>query len=163
MSTRKIAIGMLAASLVLVSGCAASLEAEQRRAEMEADIDLILAQPLPEEFGEAERCLSDSQIRSYRALGERHLLFEGSRDRYWVNTLRSNCSDLKWGETLIVRRFSGSRICELDRFSATDWFGFPWYRRAPATWGSGVQCTLGEFQPVTLDQVREIETVLDRD
>ena len=63
-----------------------------------------------------------------------------------------------------VRRFSGTRMCALDRFNVSDWFDWPWYRRWPWYWGggwtSGMQCTLGKFQRVTADQVAEIEAVL---
>ncbi len=127
----------------------------------------ILSQPLDvEQYGETKRCLRDADYRSFRALDERHILFEGRRGEYWVNTLRQRCPDLRHGDILVVRQFSGSRMCDADRFSAEDWFTWPWYRRWPWRWGSawhtGMTCALGEFQPVTEAQVAEIRAVLRR-
>jgi len=150
--------------LPLLAGCAVSPEVEARRLAVETEIDAILSQPLPPEFGEMQRCLSDSDFRGFRALDEKHLLFHGRRDRLWVNTLRMRCPDLRYGDILVVKQFSGTRMCDADRFYATDWFDWPWYRRWPWHWGgswtSGMQCSLGQFQPVTADQVAEIEAVL---
>jgi len=165
MRTVKILIIVVAAAaLLLLAGCAVSPEAEERRRAVEAEIDAILSQPVPAEFGEMRRCLSEMQFRSFRALDERHILFEGSRDRLWINTLRARCPDLRHGHVLVVKQFSGSRMCDADRFYATDWFDWPWYRRWPWYWGSGwtsgMECSLGKFQPVTADQVAEIEAVL---
>jgi len=151
------------AALLMLAGCAASLEAEQEREQKAADIAAILEQPLAAELGETENCLPESRMRGFRALDDQHLLFNGTGGRYWVNTLRGRCADLRYSQTLVVRHFSGSQICDKDRFSVADWFGFRWYRRQPADWGSGVQCVLGEFRPVTPDQVAEIDAVLDRD
>ncbi len=165
MRAMKIAIILPACfALLLLSGCAVSPEAEERRLAVEAEIDAILSQPLAPEFGEMRRCLSEMDFRNFRALDEKHVLFEGRRDRLWVNTLRTRCPDLRHGQVLVVKQFSGSRMCDSDRFYATDWFDWPWYRRWPWDWGSGwqtgMECTLGRFQPVTADQVAEIEAVL---
>ena len=87
----------LAAALLLV-GCATSPEAEQQRLQKEASIAEILSQPLdPAEYGEVKRCLSDMDFRRFEALDDRHILFEGRRDRLWINTLRGPCPDLRFG------------------------------------------------------------------
>jgi hypothetical protein len=149
----------------LVAGCAVSPEVETRRQAIEADIDEILSLPLdPSEYGETKRCLSDMEYRNFRPLDDRHILFEGRRGKLWINTLRGRCSDLRYGDVLIVKQFSGSRMCDSDRFAVTDWFDWPWYRRWPwhwGTWGTGPACVLGKFQPVTPAQVAEIEDRLD--
>ena len=157
----------LASALSLLAGCATSPEAESRRQAIDADIDAILSIELdPAEYGETRRCLSDREYRNFRPLGDRHLLFEGSRGRLWINTLQHRCSDLRSGDVLVVRSFSGMRMCRMDRFQVTDWFDWPWYRRWPWHWGPGWDtdgsCTLGEFQPVTAEQVAEIKAVLQR-
>ncbi len=160
--------GILAgAALLLLAGCATSPEVESRRQAAAADIDAILSVPLdPAEFGETKRCLGDNEYRNFRALDDRHILFEGRRDKQWINTLRTRCPDLRWGDVLVVRQFSGTRMCDADRFEVADWFDWPWYRRYPwhwgPSWGTGMQCSLGTFQPVTADQVAEIEAVLER-
>jgi len=55
-------------------------------------------------------------------------------------------------------------MCDMDSFEVTDWFDWPWYRRWPwhwgGSWGVGMRCTLGKFQPVTEDQVNAITELL---
>jgi hypothetical protein len=118
----------------------------------------------PAEFGEVKRCLSDSEFRTFRALDDRRILFEGRRGKLWINTLRMPCHDLRYGDVLIVRQFSSMRMCAMDSFEVADWFAWPWYRRWPwywgRNWGMGMRCTLGEFQPVSESQVADIEAVL---
>lgn len=161
MPNLRYAIGFFSAALLVLSGCATSPEDEARQREKEADIASILEQPLPAEFGDTEKCLSNSRVKSYRALDEHHLLFEGSKDRYWVNTLRGRCSALNWGDVLVVKHYSGSRFCEFDRFNVADWFDLP--RNLNTGGNLGMDCTLGSFQPVTADQVAEIDAVLERE
>ena len=155
-----------AVAALLVAGCAATPETESRRQFRDAQIDAILARPWVDsaESGAMKRCLNDTEYRTFRALDDRHLLFEGRRDRLWVNTLRHRCPDLRYGDILVVRSFSSFRMCEMDRFGVADWFDWPWYRRWPWRWGTpwhtGMTCVLGEFQPVTEEQVAEIRAVL---
>jgi len=165
MSAVKYAICTAVAAALLCAGCATSPEVESRRQAIEADIDEILSAPLdPAEFGETKRCLADREYRSFNALDERHILFKGRGDKMWINTLRSRCPDLRHGDVLIVRKYSGSRMCSMDSFQVSDWFGWPWYRRWPwswgGSWGTGMSCSLGEFQPVTQAQVDEIKALL---
>ena len=164
-TARYAAFGALVSTLLL-TGCATSPEYEQRRKDVEADIDEILSLELdPAEFGETKRCLSDSQYRRFRPLGDRHILFEGRRGKLWINTLRSRCYDLRHGDILVVKSFTGSRMCDMDSFQVADWFDWPWYRRWPwhwgGTWSTGARCSLGKFQPVLESQVEEIEALLD--
>ena len=157
----------LASAVALLSGCAASPPSDDQREFKQARIDEILSQSLdPAEYGETKRCLNDTEFRTFHALDDRHILFDGRRGRQWINTLRHQCTDLRFGDILVVRRFSGTRMCAMDRFSVADWFDWPWYRRWPwrwwSTWNTGMTCTLGEFQPVTEEQVAEIRAVMKR-
>jgi hypothetical protein len=160
------AIWLTLGTALLVAGCATTPDIERRRQEVEADIDEILSVQLdPAEFGETRRCLSDIEFRSFRALGDRHILFKGRRGKLWINTLRGRCHDLRHGDVLVVKSFSGTRLCDMDSFQVADWFDWPWYRRWPWHWGrswtTGMRCSLGKFQPVLEGQVEEIETRLD--
>lgn len=151
---------------LLLAGCASTPDAENRRQQVEMDIDEILSLQLdPAEFGETRRCLSERDFRNFRSLGDRHILFEGRQGKLWINTLRGRCYDLRHGDVLVVRSFSGTRMCDMDRFEVADWFAWPWYRRWPWRWGgswaTGMQCTLGKFQPVLPGQVEEIEALLE--
>lgn len=157
-------------ALAIVAGCAVSPETAERRAAIEADINEILSLSVDEDGDSlAQDCLREVDYRSFRALDDRYVLFEGRGDEMWVNKLKTRCLDLDLhaGSLIAVRSFSSLRICENDSFIVSDWFDYPWYRRWPWHWGSpvgpGVQCVLGEFVPVSEDQVAEIEAALERE
>jgi hypothetical protein len=121
---------------------------------MEADIDEIMSYELDEaEFGEAKNCLSDNEYRSFRALGDRHLLFEGRKGKQWVNVLRGRCSGLRDDSTFIMKPAMGGRSCDKDRFEAV--------ARTSDYLRGGAMCVLGEFRPVAKAQLQEIETRLE--
>lgn len=165
MSDVRVSLLPILAAALSLTGCASSPETEQRMQEIEADINEILSLPLDEQqYGSTRRCLGQGDYNSFRPLDEKHILFVGTRKRLWINTLRSKCPDLRYGDVLVIRHFSGTQLCKDDHFTATDWFEWPWYRRSPvrwgSTWGTGIRCTLGEFQPVTGDQVAEIDSLL---
>ena len=154
MKIRKSAICTFVACLVALAGCAVSPEEERKREEMEADIDDILSQYVdPAEYGEPKSCLMDNQVRSYRALGNRHLLFEGRQGQLWVNFLRGRCPSLDQHSVFIMRPNVAGRLCDLDQFAVVDRIGSPTIA-APT-------CSLGEFKPVTEAQVKEIEERLE--
>lgn len=156
---------MVLAYTFLCVGCATSEEWVLEKRDRQARIQEVLSQPL-DETGEVQskRCISEHEYRSFRPLGDRHILFSGSRDRYWVNTLRASCPELRHGTIIQVKSFSSRRICDTDRFMVSDWFDWPWYRRWPwhwgRTWGSGVSCSFGKFRPATEEQVEEIKAIL---
>ncbi|NIP16440.1 MAG: hypothetical protein GWM88_17495 [Pseudomonadales bacterium] len=146
----------LAAALVAggLVGCAsdpAQTAAEQQQ--VAEQIDTILTQPLGEEdYGGGERCISTRLYDSVEVLDTRHVLFKGRGERLWVNTLRSNCVGLRKRDVLQFD-LRGSQICNLDTFTAvTNTFG---WQRTSAT------CSLGDFSPVTAEQVAMIEAALD--
>ena len=153
-------------SALLIAGCAVSPEVEERRQAIEASVNEILEESaMLETNGEPQRCLSNQDFRNYRALNNQFMLFTGRRDKQWVNKLRTRCFDLDRGDILITRSLSSTRICENDSFNVADWFSWPWYKRYPWQWGAGLgaggSCMLGKFYPVTDEQVREIEAVLE--
>jgi len=165
MSAIKHVLYAASATTLLCAACATSPEVQNRRQAMEADIEMILSEPLdPTQFGETKRCLADREYRNFRALDDKRLLFQGRGDKLWINTLRMSCPDLRHGSVLRINSFNWARICDADRFVVGEWFDWPWYRRWPwhwsGDWGMGVPCSLGKFQPVTKLQVAEIEAVL---
>ena len=154
MDTRNFAVGAIAASLLVLAGCATSPEDEHRRQEMEADIDDILSQYVdPAEYGEPKNCLMENQIRRYRALGTRHMLFEGRQGQLWVNDLRGRCSGLERDSIFIMRPKLTGRYCDMDLFSVADRVGTA-VPLAP-------NCALGEFRPITQAQLKEVEARLE--
>jgi len=154
MGTRRIAIGTIIAALVTLVACAASPEDERRRKDMEADIDEILTYELDKtDFGEPTNCLRESEYRSFRPLGDRHLLFEGRSGKQWINVLRGRCLGLDDDSFFVMRLTIAGRVCDKDRFEVVD--------RMSQNAGMGTACALGEFKPVAKVQVQEIETRLE--
>ena len=154
MNTRRAAPWTIVAALLVLSACATSPEDERKRKEMEADIDDILSyEHDPLEYGEAKSCLSTSEFRSYRALGNRHLLFEGRKGKLWVNVLNGRCPGLHRDSVFIMRPMQANRLCDKDRFDAVD--------RLDTRTISAPTCVLGQFKPVTEAQVKEIENRLE--
>ena len=152
-------VTLLSAIAFMVSGCATSEEIEERRAAINADIEEILSLTLEsEDFGEPDRCITESQYRNFKPLGDRYILFEGSRDRLWINTLRGRCIDYRDGDILITRPFSARRLCDGDRFEVAEWFDLP---RRTGRLPTGPTCAFGTFQPVSQGQVDEIEALLE--
>ena len=142
------------AALLALAACATSPEDEQRRKDMEADIDEIMSYELDKtEFGETKNCLSTNEFRSFRALGDRHLLFEGRNDKQWVNVLRGRCLGLNDNSAFIIEPTSNLRTCEKDRFEAV--------QRSNVPLSMGAMCVLGEFRPVAKAQLQEIEARLE--
>ena len=165
MDAARPALIMVLGVSVALTACAVSPEAASRRQENEAEIKLILSEPVDSAaHGEPRRCLSENELRNFEALDDRRIVFEGRRGKLWLNTLHATCPDLEYARVLQVRSISFTRICAMDRFLPSDWFYWPWYRRWPWSyergWGMAMSCTLGEFQPVTEEQVAEIKAVL---
>ncbi|MDJ0700921.1 MAG: DUF6491 family protein [Woeseiaceae bacterium] len=165
MATKRLLIVIAIVALLLVVGCATTPEAESRRATMMADIDEILSLSEASGLGEPVRCLSEHAYRGFRPLGDQYLLFEGRRNKQWVNKLRIRCPDIRHGQVIMIEPFINARVCDADRFQVSDWFHWPWYGRwrpwhwGPG-WGTGIYCSLGKFYPVTEGQVAEIEALL---
>ena len=156
MDTRKLAICTVVAALLTFAGCATSPEDEQRRLDMEADIDEILSYELDaSEYGEAKHCLFTNEYRSFRAIGNRHLLFKGRKGKQWVNVLRGRCPSLNDNSTFVMRPTMAGRACDKDRFDVVERFD------TVSSSTRGPTCVLGEFRPVTEAQVKEIEDRLE--
>lgn len=150
------------------AGCAASPEAQDHTRANEEEIESILSEPLDAaEYGETKRCLAGNEYRDFRVLDDKRILFEGRSGKFWLNTLRTRCPDLRFATALRVKSmYSYGRICDMDSFQPADLFDWPWYRRWPwdwrNRWSTGMTCSLGRFQPVTEAQVESIETALKR-
>ena len=142
----------LASTLLALVACAAAPPAENAEVRAEA-IEDILTQPLAdEEYAEAQRCLATHAYRNVRVLDDQHVLFEGSGDRAWVNRLRNRCVGLRPNVTLRFR-LRDNRVCNLDSFEAVDTFFGRWDR-------TSASCTLGDFMPVTPEQVEAIRAAV---
>jgi hypothetical protein len=164
---------LLAVALMLGACAAAPPERADEQAPVEEDLATILSEPLAAgEYGEPRRCVSSLSLRNFEMLGDRYILFEGPRGQYWLNELRMRCPGLRAGPAsamVFESRPAAGQICGLDRFVVADWFYEPrslrwWQRRGrfdrdlpPGT----MPCTLGNFQPVSAEQVDAVRAVFD--
>jgi hypothetical protein len=120
----------------------------------DAEIDMILDQPLPEAaYGKRSRCLSSSAYRSVEVLDASHLLFWGSRGRVWLNQLRYACPGLRKDQILSFS-VGGNRICAFDRMQGASRGGAMSMPSAP--------CNLEEFELISQAQAIQLREWLKR-
>lgn len=147
-SAVKLAVALAAAALL--AGCA-SVPAvpDEQTLRLNALLDEI-----SRGYAVTSQCLSTSLYRNVEIIDDQHLLFRGSRDRAWMNELRSPCTGLRRNDTLLFE-LHGSRACKADRVSVIETFmGF---RR------TGPSCALGEFKPIPPGYVDRIDALLRGD
>lgn len=133
--------------LLTLSACAGS--SPDRGPQISAALDELQSR---EDYARTERCLSTHQYRSVEVLDENHLLFTGtSRDRLWLNKLRSRCPGLRRNDTLAFE-VRNNRLCNLDTATVVDHFLF-WERTGPT-------CSLGDFQQLTPAQAELLREAL---
>lgn len=138
---------ILVPCLLTLAACAGS--SANRAPEIAAALEQLQSR---EDYARTERCLSTHQYRSVEVLDENHLLFTGtSRDRLWLNKLRSRCPGLRRNDTLAFE-LRNNRLCNLDTATVVDRFLF-WERTGPT-------CSLGEFQQLTPGQAELLREAL---
>ncbi len=147
---------LLTSALLVGMGLAAGAEAKPsedqkaREAAKHEAIEDILSKPLPEEaYAQRERCLASHQYDSVDILDDRHLVFKGRGHRIWVNELRNRCVGLRPRDVLQFE-VHANRICDLDMFQAVD----------TSIGIKGGICSLGQFTPVTAEQVQAIKAAV---
>lgn len=153
-----IRFGVILFGAAVAAACASSKpspEQEAREAQKQESIDKILSEPLgAEEYAHEERCLGTFDYRNIDVVDDEHVVFRGSGDKLWLNTLRQRCLGLRRDDTLRFQ-LRDNRVCDLDNFDAVDYsFGF-----IPRTSGT---CTLGKFAPISREQLDAIETAVEQ-
>jgi len=119
--------------------------------QLDRDAQLILDEPLPESaYSRGVRCLPLRGYRSVEVLDASHLLFWGSRDRVWLNQLRSPCHGLT-DEKILRFDVRGSSLCAMDTFQGFD--------RSSSLLSTSL-CSLREFEPLTPQQARQLSVWL---
>ena len=92
------------------------------------------------------RCLSMSTIREYRVVDDRNVLFFQSSDKVYLSRLDRQCLGLARYGMFSYKVQSGARhtrLCDTDSITVLQ----------P---GSGLNCGLGRFEPLTQDQVESL-------
>jgi hypothetical protein len=82
------------------------------------------------------------------------LLFEGKKDKQWINVLRGRCSGLRFNDMFITKPSNPGRLCDMDHFEAVNRSDPTVLQRLDT---SGYKCMLGVFKPAVKAQVAEIE------
>ncbi len=102
-----------------------------------------------EDAGQSERCVSLTSIKRMTILDNRHIIFDLTGGRHYLNTLPYPCAGLHRSRAIMYRT-SLSRLCDLDIITVLDDVG-PGFRPM----GS---CGLGVFQPVTDEELGNLKT-----
>lgn len=111
------------------------------------DLETILTMPLAtEDYVEPTRCLSRFKVSSVDIVDKQHVIFFGRGGKAWLNKLRYSCIGLRRHDIPQFDYRLANKICNLDSFMAVD-MGFSGMRRSSAS------CVLGDFHPVTREQV----------
>ena len=90
------------------------------------------------------RCINIGHIRQTKVIDDSHVVFMMRGDRMYLNKLRDNCVGLSRSGTFSYSVPTRS-LCELN-----------WIRvmnAATVGLGSGRSCSLGRFEPVTMDDL----------
>lgn len=133
---RKVAKSAAMASAVIsaaIGVVAATASAD--KSDEQAELDKALARY--ERTGEMKRCISQSQIRSTRAVDDKHIIIEMVGKTSYLSTLERSCHSLKF-HNAIAYRVHGASLCKNDRFRVLD-----------GSRVAGPTCGFGEFEKLT--------------
>ncbi|HAL42737.1 MAG TPA: hypothetical protein DCP57_09860 [Gammaproteobacteria bacterium] len=134
----------------LLCACSvASVVAETEEAatsEALPSVEAVLGRdPQQKDYQTEVRCISARSIRNTQVLDEQHVLFEVSRNRYYLVQFNNRCLGLRKNSP--IRYFTQSnRLCKLDSIQSLQDLGFGRYE-------PGAKCFIPGFQEVTKDQV----------
>ncbi len=136
---------------------------EPARADVDAQVDFILDNPLPEsDYVESNRCINSDSYRKVEVLDDRHLLFLGRRGVVWLNQLRYGCAGLGGGGVLVFQ-MRNRNLCDMDGFSSVPGSGGDVVRGTINRGGptaTGIRCTLGHFEEITEAQAGMLRKAL---
>ena len=133
---------------LLLTGCSSTDQEEPQPPRL---LD-VLAHAETADYDEARNCLSRHDFNHVEVLGARHVAFKGPGTRLWVNELRQVCAGLRPGDALRIN-YKTQQLCSLDTIQGI-------LRGADIFDRMGPVCTLGEFHPVTEDQLAMLRDTL---
>jgi hypothetical protein len=94
-------------------------------------------------------CLDLVRIKDTDIIDNRHIVFELTGGKRYLNTLPHACPGLGRNDPYLLRT-SGHQICDLDIITILHSIGFGYT--------PGASCGLGPFEPVTEAQIEMLET-----
>jgi hypothetical protein len=129
---------------------------EQRaleRARVQAQVDVLLNRdPELEDYVERKRCISTPRVRDVQVLGERHVAFRVSRDKYYLVQFKQRCPGLRRGRPVMYET-RGSSICTHDPIRAL-------HQQSFGNLEPGVPCYIPGFESVTREQLDGLKALL---
>lgn len=155
---RRFAIGLLAAAIVLGSGCAGVAQQDQVSGEAQQkpplSVDEILQRdPTQQDYVDTPRCINARQIRDLDVLDDQHIVFEVRRKQYYLVQFERRCPGLRRGSPVIYEPNGGGRLCMLDGIRAT-------YENGPGNITPGMRCAIPKFESVSKEQVVMLKDAL---
>jgi len=93
-----------------------------------------------------ESCVSAGILGSPEIIDDGRIVFRASRKRLYLNTLPSSCRGLKKHGRISYHK--ESRPCANDRFNVLE--------RVGSGLRLGISCRLGRFQPISQDELEEL-------
>jgi len=95
-------------------------------------------------IGEPQKCVQTQRIRRTEILDDRTVVFHMKGSVLYLNRLRGRCTGLRRADAFSYD-IRTSRLCDIDTIRAVDYFG--------GVVRPGVACPLGEFQPISEEQL----------
>jgi len=127
MSAKNIALSMVVG--LLVTGATGADEAAKEKI---SKLDKALVKY--ERTGEMKKCVNPARIRHSRVVDDRHIIFEVTSRKVYLNTLSHKCSSLGFHKA-IAYKVRGNSLCRNDLFEVLNSSGIP-----------GAHCSFGEFE-----------------
>jgi hypothetical protein len=97
-----------------------------------------------------QECVSTAQIERTRVLDDQTILFLMRNDRAYRNLLPRTCPGLA-RQSRFSYKVTGGRLCSVDTITVLE----QWAGRLEA----GFTCGLGEFHPVSPEEIEDLEAV----
>ncbi len=146
---------LLVSGVWLTFGSAHAVEqsAEDPSAQEALTVQEILQRdPSAEDYGESPRCIDTKRIRRINVLDDKHVVFEMSRDQFFLAQFERRCPGLRRNKTVMTEP-TGSRLCRLDTIRALEEWGLGNYQ-------PGMPCHIPGFQNITKEQVMQLKDTL---
>lgn len=136
-------IAALIATLSIVGAGAAAAQSADEDDKTKESEDAIYAD---DESVPSEKCLRPKMIKATHVIDDRNILFVMRDNKIYRNVLPRKCRDLARAGAFSYQTTYG-RICDIDRISVGGMSG---------GLGSGRECRLGPFYPVTIEEIRAL-------
>lgn len=102
---------------------------------------------------QAERCITIRSIRQTKVVDDQTIIFYTTGSRNYKNRLPHSCSGLAIADSFSYKT-SQTQLCSVDIITVLNRMG--------SDFSPGPSCGLGEFEPITREQLDELTNKSDR-